>query len=278
MARSRNIKPGFFTNDRLCELEPLARLLFAGLWTLADREGRLEDRPKRIKAEVLPYDHCDAEELLQSLHDAGFIERYTGPDSRAFIQIVSWSKHQNPHCKEVDSTIPGPCKPGICTERAPDQHHASTVQEQVQHQPCTEQARLIPDSGFLIPDSLKETSSPKSAAKLLPCPVNEVIALYHEALPDLPRVRALMDGRKKAIETRWKWVLTDERPNGTRRAETLEQAIAWFQGYFEKVNDSDWLMGRSKPSEKHANWVADFTFLMGEKAVTHVLEKMEARA
>ena len=50
MARARNIKPGFFANENLAECDPLARLLFAGLWCLADREGRLEDRPKRIAA------------------------------------------------------------------------------------------------------------------------------------------------------------------------------------------------------------------------------------
>ena len=37
MARARNIKPGFFTNDVLADCDPLARLLFAGLWTVADR-------------------------------------------------------------------------------------------------------------------------------------------------------------------------------------------------------------------------------------------------
>ena len=54
--RARNIKPGFFKNDTLAELEFAARLLFIGLWGLADRAGRLEDRPKKIKAEVFPYD------------------------------------------------------------------------------------------------------------------------------------------------------------------------------------------------------------------------------
>lgn len=68
MARSRNIKPRFFTNDVLGKLPALTRLLFAGLWTISDREGRLEDRPMRIRAEVLPYDDtCDPEEMLQSL-------------------------------------------------------------------------------------------------------------------------------------------------------------------------------------------------------------------
>ena len=75
MARARNIKPGFFANDTLAECSPLARLLFAGLWTIADRAGRLEDRPKRIKAALLPYDECDINDLLDQLVDRGFIAR-----------------------------------------------------------------------------------------------------------------------------------------------------------------------------------------------------------
>ena len=47
MARSRNIKPSFFMNEDIIELPYEARLLFIGLWTLADREGRLENRPKK---------------------------------------------------------------------------------------------------------------------------------------------------------------------------------------------------------------------------------------
>jgi HNH endonuclease len=106
MARSRNIKPGFFTNDELAECEPLARLLFAGLWTEADREGRLEDRPKKIKAAILPYDDCNADELLEQLAARGFILRYQS--GGAFIQITGFGKHQDPHYKEKASEIPAP--------------------------------------------------------------------------------------------------------------------------------------------------------------------------
>ena len=49
MSRARNIKPAFFKNELLAELDAFDRLLFIGLWCLADREGRTEDRPKRIK-------------------------------------------------------------------------------------------------------------------------------------------------------------------------------------------------------------------------------------
>ena len=52
MARARNIKPSFFMNENLAECDPLARILFVGLWTLADRDGRLEDRPKPLRVQA----------------------------------------------------------------------------------------------------------------------------------------------------------------------------------------------------------------------------------
>jgi hypothetical protein len=107
MSRTRNIKPAFFKNETLAGLAPTTRLLFCGLWTIADRSGRLEDRPKRIKAEVLPYDCVNADDHLQALHKAGFIQRYVIGAQR-FICIPTWDKHQNPHIKEQRSTIPEP--------------------------------------------------------------------------------------------------------------------------------------------------------------------------
>lgn len=94
-------------NDKLAEVDPLGRILFAGLWCIADREGRLEDRPKRIKAEVLPYDDCDVDELLNQLAEREFIIRYE-VDGEKYIQVVNFIKHQNPHYKEVPSEIPAP--------------------------------------------------------------------------------------------------------------------------------------------------------------------------
>lgn len=107
MARARNIKPAFFANDDLADIEPLGRLLFIGLWTVADREGRLEDRPRRIKAEVLPYDDCDVDKLLDDLQSHGFVQRYE-VDGVKCVQVISFTKHQNPHYKEGASELPAP--------------------------------------------------------------------------------------------------------------------------------------------------------------------------
>lgn len=107
MARIRYIKPSFFDNEDLGGIKPLARLLFIGLWCYADREGRLEDRPARLKKDVLGYDSCNVDVLLQSLHEAGFICRYA-VDGVRLIQVLNFTKHQRPHPKEPPSNYQAP--------------------------------------------------------------------------------------------------------------------------------------------------------------------------
>lgn len=106
MARARLVKPGLFANEVLGKLPVGARYLFVGLWTIADREGRLEDRPLRIAAELLPYDKkISVDDMLAKLTEAGFIERYS-VSGNGYIQILSFAKHQSPHPKEQPSRIP----------------------------------------------------------------------------------------------------------------------------------------------------------------------------
>jgi len=112
MGRIRYIKPDFFKDDDLGEMHFETRLLFAGLWTIADKAGRLEDRPKRIKVELFPYDDIDIEENLRTLaknkasSGSPFINRYENC-GQFYIQIVNWNKHQKPHHTEKESVIPG---------------------------------------------------------------------------------------------------------------------------------------------------------------------------
>jgi len=107
--RARSLKPGFFKNEYLAELGPYAQLLFEGLWCLADREGKLEDRPKRIKAEVFPYydPEPDVETLLCKLQEAGFISRYS-VNGFKLIKVLNFTKHQSPHSTEKPSIYPDP--------------------------------------------------------------------------------------------------------------------------------------------------------------------------
>jgi hypothetical protein len=145
LPRARNIKPGFFKNEDLVSLSPLTRILFIGLWTLADRDGRLEDRPVRIKIEILPCDNCDVDAMLNELSSVGFISRYVVGGVRC-IQVVNFLKHQNPHQKEPSLGLPPP--PG-----APG---ASPVQAQGAPGVSPVPARLNPSS--LNPSSLNPST------------------------------------------------------------------------------------------------------------------------
>jgi len=223
MARARNIKPGFFLNEELAECEPLARLLFAGLWCIADREGRLEDRPKRIKAEILPYDDCDVDKLLNQLAKQGFIIRYEVDDKR-YIQISNFLKHQNPHIKEAASTIPPPPEVGP----APDEHHTSTVLAPEKH------SSFPAGSLILDPDSLKHDPeilySPNPPVSDEPHEPGEVVksdtktVFEHWNSKDIIQHRKLTDKIKRAI-------------NGALRNYSADEICAAIDNYVAILTD-----------------------------------------
>lgn len=154
MPRARNIKPGFFTNEVLAELSPLTRLLFIGLWTEADREGRLEDRPTRLRLRLFPLDEFSVEESLEQLCAKGFIARYLA-DGIAVIQILAWHKHQRPHFKEAPSTLPAQAL--LSTNLGSGEHQPRSVLAPTKVGASTNlgsgEHRLIPDTGYLIPDA-----------------------------------------------------------------------------------------------------------------------------
>lgn len=107
MPRIRTVKPEFFLNEQLACLGYADRLLFIGLWTQADKSGRLEDRPLRLKAQLFPYDDLSVDESLGRLVNAGLIIRYDGNSTR-LIAIPTWEKHQRPHHTEAESVYPAP--------------------------------------------------------------------------------------------------------------------------------------------------------------------------
>lgn len=150
MARIRTIKPGFFTDEHLSEVSPLARLLFIGLMTLADRDGRLEDRPKRIMVETMPYDECDVDSLLNELsnHAEKFIIRYESKNGDKLIQIRTFLKHQRPHHTEAKSVLP-PCD-----------NSELTVKQRLTNRPATLGREGKGKEGKGIPQPPKETPRP----------------------------------------------------------------------------------------------------------------------
>lgn len=157
MARARNIKPSFFTNELLGTEDPMVSLTFLGLWCLADKVGILEDRPLRIKAELFPYrDSLDVNSYLSVLARLGFIVRYQN-EGRKLIQVCNFRRHQSPHHTEKAKGYPFSNDPksmitegnGYTPVKPPNDDCECKVSERPD--------LLITDSGFtdsLIPDSL----------------------------------------------------------------------------------------------------------------------------
>ena len=239
-------------NEDLAELDGLTRLLFIYLWMLSDREGRLEDRPKRIAAQALPYDRtADVDQMLFELAKAGFIERYEAQGVKV-IQVLNFSKHQTPHVREADSELP--CLVSSTT-KAVIKHNLGDADSSPRSPDS-----LIPDS--LIPDSnmaktgdadLSISSQPADANGVQTsqpkdeCPHQAVIAVFHEVLPTVRHVRDWTPARAQLLRTRW-------------REDSKRQNLEWWRRFFGYVGQSDFLMGRShtpgrKPFELGIEWL-----------------------
>jgi hypothetical protein len=112
MARIRSIKPEFFIDEDLQDLEAAnpgayCMLVFSGLWTVADREGRFEWRPRRLKLEILPFLDYDLGVTLDLLDEHGYLIRYE-VEGRTYGFIKNWSRHQLVPRDEPQSEIPSP--------------------------------------------------------------------------------------------------------------------------------------------------------------------------
>lgn len=200
MARARNIKPSFFSNELLAELPAFDRLLFIGLWCLADREGRLEDRPKRIKMELFPCDSYDVDSGLADLCAAGFVIRYQ-VEGHSVVEIVNFHKHQSPHGSEKDSTLPDKdgyltvnerAKNVVLTGKSTKVHVKGTL---VNVKPPLDNA-LIPD--VLIPDSLipESLQKPSACASALAAPKPDPLDGFAQFWLAYPRKTARQNAEK----------------------------------------------------------------------------------
>lgn len=166
MARARNIKPSFFQNDLLGELSPLDRLAFIGMWTISDFKGCFELRPKRLKAQLLPYDDCDFEKIAINLERSGFIQIYSVQGQR-YIKIINFIKHQNPHKNEKESGSDTPdSEANDCSfkelngiEINRDKNGTAPADSLILNP-----SSLIPESPSLITDSLKPPTLKPSRA------------------------------------------------------------------------------------------------------------------
>ena len=125
----------------------------------------------------------------------------------------------------------------------------------------------------------QEPSGRRKPAKAPACPFAEIVGAYHEALPELPAVRILDSGDRRAkTQAFWTWLLASTKTDGKKRASTADEAMTWIRSYFERARSNDFLMGRTGRSEGHKNWRCDFDYLLTDRGRRQVIEKTEVSA
>lgn len=109
MSRIRTIKPELWDDELLGSCSIPARLLFIGLISNADDDGRLRGAPSRLAGRIFQYDELSPKKIetwLVELADAAVIVRYAVGKER-FIWLPGFEKHQVIN-KRKASTLPPP--------------------------------------------------------------------------------------------------------------------------------------------------------------------------
>jgi hypothetical protein len=115
VARIRSIKPEFWSDEKLSECSLSARLLFIGLWTFADDEGRMEYAPARIRMQIFPCGSVTllkVREFIRELTEHSLIRVYV-VDGKEYLSIPNFTKHQKIN-RPTPSKLPPPS--GAITE------------------------------------------------------------------------------------------------------------------------------------------------------------------
>lgn len=122
MARIRTLKPTFWTDSKVVQLSPMARLLFIGMWSFAlCDQGHLQDDPVQLRLKIFPADQVDIEPLVRELASVGVVRRESARDGEtACLSIPKFAEHQKldprwvtkcPFCQRKQSPAPPPHSP-----------------------------------------------------------------------------------------------------------------------------------------------------------------------
>jgi len=95
------------------------------------------------------------------------------------------------------------------------------------------------------------------------CPVDKIVDLYHQVLPELPKVIAVTDKRKASIKQRWNQI----------KPETEDDGLEGFKDYFTLVRSSDFLMGKKPATNGHKVFIANLEWLVNESNFVKVAER-----
>lgn len=251
------IDPSFWTDEKLGLLTPMHRLLFMGLISNADDEGRLQGHPALVKSMIFPYDvditHQQVEKWLIDLHNEGLILIYEVGKQR-YIWIRNFLKYQQIN-RPTPSKLPAPPEDADDIKLISTESETSeTAHEQLSEDSLNTHEQLsesslnthseknrkekeieiereenINDLTFFT-ESECQQACPVDTRSQTPTPYKQIADLYNSICISMPKVEQLTDKRKKHMRVLWT---------------NLGRDISKIKELFEKAEASDFLSGRS---------------------------------
>lgn len=152
MARKRMIKPDFWKSPKLGQLDHFSRLLFIGLWQVADDHGNGPMEPPLIAAELFPFDlanptHDILSECSRGTHalaEQGLIRVYEA-SGRDFYHLPGFKEHQTinrPSNPQYPSPDQGVYEDSLSTHDTLTEHSRHThPEEKRREEKLTEQEK-----------------------------------------------------------------------------------------------------------------------------------------
>jgi len=164
MPRRRMIDPEIWRNEKIGSLSDAGRLLFIGIFSQADDDGRLKASPGFLMASIFPYDKDktvdDVRQLRDQCAEIGLIRVYTN-GKEEYLDIPGWLEHQQIRKDRYSpSSLPSyeQCKGVMTTTGKPSGNHLATN-----------------DQPNIVKYSLVKSNTPKGGGKKPPDPrVNEI--------------------------------------------------------------------------------------------------------
>lgn len=267
---SRILREGILTSDRINTLSAAAEVFYRRLMSVVDDFGRFDGRASILRVSCYPLRvdavrEADLSRWIAECVKAGLLVLYA-VDGKPYLEMQDFRQQTR-----AKSKFPPPSDGQVLD--VCDADAAQPPSTRLADAKQTPANATVFGVGVGVEGGVVEPTA-SSPAKPPTCPVDEVIAVYHEVLPELPKVKLHTQDRVKVIRKVWAWLFTDPKPSDKLpRAATKDEALDWFRRYFTKARDNDFLMGRTPRTGEHANWRCDLDFLLTDRGKKHVLEK-----
>lgn len=233
---TRLLREGIIDSDRVNQLDWPAEVFYRRLMSVIDDYGLFDGRISILRAKLYPTKlervrEADISRWMAECQKAGLILLYE-VEGKPYLQVLDtdWQTRSKPkYPLPTESNCKQPLTPVYSCG-------GGDVSVDVFVKPA--------NAG-----SDRQAGSP-------PCPHEEIIALYHETLPTLPKVKVWNETRKSHLKQRW------------RESPTIDE----WREFFKRVGRSKFLTGKAQSKDGRKPFIASLDWLVKPENFAKVLE------